>query len=299
MKILYYSDSYCHEVWGTKRSLYEEVQSRGIPIVWKHKSNLPSIVQDTKGQGFTQIWLAGSDIQIPFRVQQNIPIPFVAFGMSDPFMFDMDRLKACDVYITNHRHTQSKWRGAGLVPIIYNPPACDFRFHAPMEVPKKFDITVLGVGFHNRFSDPKHRIQLVDRLRRDGFNVWAFGNNWPDHPKNHRYVEGQEFLDVIRSSRIGLDIAEETFALSHRLFEYAACGVPSIAKGRPDVLDVFEQGTEIEVYNNYEDLKYCLVRLLEDERYATMGANALKRCQKEHNISHRVDHILSELRGLL
>ena len=289
MRILYYSDKYSYNVMGTKRSLFEEIKSRGIDIVWMDKSLINKVLVHVKKYNPTQIWLAGSDITLLFKIQK---IPVIAFGFSDPFMFDQSRFQNCDVYVTNHLDTFDRYKNEKAM--IYNPTACDFRFHKKLDVPKRFDVTVIGCGNHSRFKNPKERIETVDRLREDGVDVWAFGNNWPKHPKNKPHVEGQDFLNIINSSKIGLDIMEGSFPLAHRMFEYPACGVPIITRARYEVCGFFSMPEEMRTYMDYEDLKLHIESLLRSP--AIVGQKALERCKKGHNISNRVDHLLSKLK---
>lgn len=297
MKILYYSDKYAYNVMGTKRSIFEEVGNRGISIVWKDKSLLRKILLHIIQEKPTQIWLAGSDILLPYELKRMIKIPVITFGFSDPCMFNPYRLKTCDVYVSNHYDTVNTHKSK--VPIIYNPVACDFRFHKKMDVPKKFDVTMIGCGNHGRFKNPQERVEIVNQLREDGFDVWAFGNNWPNHPKNKPHVEGQEFLEVINSSKIGLDIMGKTFPLAHRMFEYAGCGVPVVTRERTEVFSFFEPNWEIKTYTDYESLKNSLSDLLTNDYYKIIGENAFRRCAKDHKILNRVDHLLKELKRLL
>ncbi len=294
MKILYYSDKYAYNVMGTKRSIFEEIKSRGIKIIWKDKSLIKSLMQHIKEINPTQIWLAGSDIVLPFD-RSFLKAPVIAFGFSDPYMFNKQRLYNSNIYISNYYNTINKYKHEKAM--IYNPTACDFRFHKKLDIPKKFDITMIGCGNHGRFKNPKERIEIINRLREDGFDVWAFGNNWPKHPKNKPFIEGQDFLNIINSSKIGLDIMGENFPLAHRMFEYSACSVPVITRHRKEVYSFFEMNKEFKTYKYYDDLKLHLKLLLDE--YNLIGNNALERCKKEHNISNRVDHILYQLKELL
>ncbi len=297
MKILYYSDKYAYNVMGTKRATFEEVQSRGIQIIWKDKSLLRNVLLHIEEEKPTQVWLASSDLLLPFELKRKIKIPVIAFGFSDPSMFNAYRLHICDIYVSNYYDTIVKHKHR--VPMIYYPPACDFRFHKRVNSTKKFDITMIGCGDHSRFKNPMERIEIVNRLRDDGFDVWAFGNGWPKHPKNNSHIEGQKFLDVINSSKIGLDIQEDFLPLAHRMFEYPACGVPIVTKKRDEVFSFFEKDTEIKTYSDYESLKTVLSYLLKDGGYKLLGEKAFRRCRKNHNISNRVAHLLDKLKELL
>ncbi len=298
MKILYYSDKYAYNVMGSKRSIFEEIKDRGIQIVWKDGSLLGKVLTHIEQIRPTQIWLVSSNLILSQELKDKIEVPVIAFGFSDPCMFDQARLYTCDVYVTNNYSVFQLLQTKNL-QVVYNPVGCDFRFHKKLDLPKTFDITVTGCAIHSKFKNPKGRIEVVNRLRDDGFDVWAFGNNWPAHPKNKSHIEGQAFLNVINSSKIGLDIQEDSLPLSHRMFEYSACGVSVVTKHRCEVFAFFKEDYEIKTYTNYESLKKVLFDLLTEEQYKFIGENALKRCEKEHSILSRVDHLLYQLKELL
>ncbi len=297
MKILYYSDRYAYNVMGSKRSIFEEIKNRGIQMVWKDGSLLDKVLMHVEQERPTLIWLASSNLILSQELKEKIEVPVIAFGFSDPCMFDQARLRTCDVYVTNSLGVFQQYKTN--LPVVYNPVGCDFRFHKKLDIPKTFDITVMGCAVHSKFKNPKERIEIVDRLRSDGFDVWAFGNNWPAHSKNKSHIEGQAFLNAVNSSKIGLDIQEDSLPLSHRMFEYSACGVSVVTKQRGEVFSFFREDYEIKTYTHYESLKKVLFDLLVEERYKYIGENALKRCKKEHSILSRVDHLLYQLKELL
>lgn len=288
MKILYYSDTYSFNVMGTKRSIFEEIQDRGIDIIWKNGSLLNKILQHVDQENPTQVWLASSTLILSNELKDSIGIPVITFGFSDPNMFKSCRLDTCTIYVTNNRDIFEQYKNS--LPVIYNPTACDLKFHKQLQVNKKYDITFIG-------SSTPNRVKMISKLRKDGFDISVFGNGWPKHFENHSHIAGEYFLRTINQSKIGLDIENITSPLAHRMFEYAACGVPVITRSRPEVFSVFEVGKEILVYENYEDLKVGLNLLL--KIYKVVGSKALERCRDDHTITNRIDHLLNQLEELL
>ena len=294
MKILYFSDGYAWHVMGTKRSIYEEVQKRGHEVIYLDKGlvwNIPQLIFDHNPD---QIWLVHTGLSFSGRDRKKIKVPIVGFGFSDPVYRIID-YSIFDIYITNHFETYK--RVSKKMKCIYNPTACDLKFHQKLNLPKTTDLLMIGTGIHARFKDKRMRIAYVNKLREDtSWIIWAYGKNWPKHLRNRDHIEGQEFLVAINSARLGLDIQDEISPLAHRMFEFGACGVPVITKYRPEVLMHLEDGKEILTYHNYNDLleqvNYYVSNPSELEQ---IGTNALKRCVRDHDISNRVDHILAEL----
>lgn len=294
MKILYFSDGYTWHVMGTKRSIAEEVQRRGHEVVYLDKglvSNIKKLMFDYKPD---QIWLAHTGLYIPSKFRRKIDIPIVGFGFSDPVYRIIDYSRY-DIYVTNYFEIYKEV--SKKMKCIYNPTACDLKFHKKLNLRKTTDALMIGAAIHSRFKNKRRRIGYVNRLRKGtGWTVVAHGKNWPKHPMNRGYIEGQEFLVALNSTKLGLDIQEDISPLAHRMFEFGACGIPVITKHRPEVLMHLEKNKEVLTYNSYNDLleqvNYYLSNPSELEQ---IGTNVLERCVRDHNISNRVDHILAEL----
>jgi len=297
MKILYFSDKYTWDNWGTKRSIYEEVKRRENHIIWQDRGSIKKIINLIKIHKPNQIWLSHSNLTISSEVKKKIRIPVVGFGFSDPYNFKVDRLNSYDVYITNHYDTFIKFKNK--MPVLYNPTASDFNFHAKSGVEKDMDISIIGTGRHRMFKKRKSRLDIVSRLRKDGYSVAAYGQAWPKHKNNKGFIKGKSFLNIINRSKIGIDIQDENSPLAHRMMEYLSCGTLCITRRREEVSRVFDIGKEIVVYDNYKDLKDKIEYYLNnEEERKTIEKNAMKRCKRDHNITSRVDNIINFVDGI-
>lgn len=290
MRILYFSDNYAHNVMGTKRSIMEELERRKHTVIYQHRSKLPDILKLIKTYEVDQVWLAHSFALLSPEIKKKAGVPIVGFGFSDPNRFSPMRLSGYSVYITNHYATYAKYKDR--LPVHYNPSACDLGFHKKLDVEKDIDISFIGLAEHPHLKNKRSRIDIIKRLQREtDFNIQVWGQGW----KNGK-IEGQEFLSVINRSRIGLDIQDAGSPLSHRMFEYSACGAPIIVRNRPEVERVFKPGEEILVYDRYEDLRDKVSWYLNSpEDLEQIGLNALEKCAKKHDIRHRVRDILKFL----
>jgi len=299
MRILYFSDTYSYGVMGIKRSLYEEMERQKNAIMFQDKSRIGGILGIIGFYKPDQVWLVHSGLVLQPEVKEKIKVPVVGFGFSDPYYFSPERFKSYDIYITNHFETWEKYY-KGVIPMLYNPTACDLTFHKSNGMVKDIDVSCIGLGNHPRFKFAELRIKIVNRLRDETpFVIHAYGKGWPDEHDNFWHIEGTEFLEVLNRSRIGLDIEEPESPIARRMMEYGACGIPCITKERPEIEKAFVPGLEILTYADYTDLKDKLIYYLGNPmELEQIGLRARDRCLKEHDISKRVTKLLGFLEGV-
>lgn len=295
MKILYFSDGYAEEVMGTKISVAKEIASRGHEVNIKPykqaKNNALSLVNSVNPD---VIFLVRAEVTIDPQIKKRIKVPVVGFDFGGVGGRTVEVINdSYDLYITAHYKTFLKHEG-GRVPIHYNPPACDFRFHKKIDLEKDIDMSMIGHKVHPSFHNKNIRGEIIKRLKTDlpNYTLRAFGSGW-----GGKYIVGQKFLNVINRSKIGLDVMEDWRPLAHRMFEYGACGVPVITNDRPEVLMHFERDKETLTYKTYEELLEKLKYYLDHEDLLKkVGLAALERCKADHDISSRVDKMLDFLK---
>lgn len=301
--ILYFSDNYAKNVTGTKISVFNEMKRRGCKVIWKDKKLINQAIDFVEEYSINQVWLVHSGLIIDLDMKNYFKrknIPVIGFGMSDPNYFNAeDRLHSYDIYITNSIKIYNEYNS--VISCIYNPTSCDFNFHKyKNRLKKSMYCSMIGVGKHPFMDDELYRIKMVEFLKNNDISLKIFGRNWSNLFDVNDYVEGNKFLEVIHGSNIGLDLQNVNSPLAHRIFEYLACGTPIITRKREEVLLHFEENKEILFYESKEDLldklKYYNKRCFILDR---IGHNAYLRCQQDHNISNRIDHILSELNKIL
>jgi len=292
VKILYFTDGYAKKVMGTKHSIAEEIVSRGHTLILKHVKEVRNILNLINLTNPDFIFLVRTGLKVSPKVKKRIKVPIVGFDFGGVKGHTVEVIDdSYDLYITAHYETFLKHKDG--VPIHYNPTACDFRFHKKIDLKKDIDMSMIGIAIHPSFHSKNLRKEIADRLRLDlpGHTLKTFGGGW-----DTKYIVGQQFLNVINRSRIGLDIQEDWRPLAHRMFEYAACGVPNITYDRPEVLMHFVKDKEILTYTTYEELLEKLKYYLDHEDLLKkIGLAALKRCKTDHNISNRIDKLLDFL----
>jgi len=292
VKIVYFSDNYTWGVMGTKRSIFEEMKRRGHDILWYDKKKITNILKIEQQHKPEQIWLAHSGLQLPSSVKKQIKATVVGFGFSDPYYFKPTRLNSYDMYVTNNWKIQQQYKNFGF--IFYNPTACDVAFHKNLHLPKNTDMSLIGCGRHPRFPNKNERIDIISKLRIifKTKTIKVYGRRWNTHSNNFSHIQGLEFLNVIGSSIIGLDIQAVHSPLAHRMFEYLACGTPIITRSRDEVFLHLENGKEVITYETKYDLisklKYYMNHL---DELADIAKAGYIRTRKEHDIKNRINHL--------
>ena len=66
---------------------------------------------------------------------------------------------------------------------------------------------------------------------------------------------------------------------------------------RDEIIDFFEEDKEILYYETPQDI-LRIIKSYSDNTFHHVGLNAYKRCQKEHNISHRIDALFKNLNNI-
>ena len=299
MKILYYTNTkYAWNVQGTTKSIAEEVQRRGHEVKIVSRNLIGNILKEIQITRPDCVWLASSDIRIE-QFKGKMSVPVIGFGFSDPYIFSPERFKSYDIYVTNHEGTLKRY--GHILPIHYNPTACDIKFHKNLKTEKEIDVSCIGTYNHPRFADKQMRPKTVNKLRSDGIIVHTYGDGWAPHglPFNHKAVNGQGFLNVINRSKIGIDLQDPGSPLAHRMLEYGACGTPCITRDRPEIYNLFDKD-EILTYTDYEDLKSKIKYYLSNENELSKFAKKLeKKCRENHNITNRIDSLMEFLASKL
>jgi hypothetical protein len=314
MNILFVSDNYARNVFGTKISIFQEMKSLGYGMVWadkkifaeslcKHK-RFTSFKNLAKQNDIKMLWLCHSGLIVTEEIKEwcsNKNIIVVGFGMSDPYYFSQkNRFPYYDIYITNNKSIQEKY--SVLIPIIYNPTACDFRFHKNLRTKKAYFTSIIGRGKHPRFTDTDMRLKDVAFLRRNNIDVHTFGSDWfsPRQNHDHKPVTGQDFLKVINMTNLCLDLQDTFSPLAHRMMEYSACGTPVITRRRDEVLLHFTEDKDILFYDStkelYEKVNYYIKN---KSKLEIIGKAAQKNCMDRHNITHRVANIIEGLNDII
>ncbi|MCC6489301.1 MAG: glycosyltransferase, partial [Candidatus Hydrogenedentes bacterium] len=175
-------------------------------------------------------------------------------------------------------------RATGSRHVYWLPLACDPDVHYPVEMERPYDISFAGAA-----SSAVHqeRARLLTLLSQ-GFSVLA-----------RESVHGGELCRIVSSGRLTFNHSAVQ-DLNMRIFEALAMGCPLLTNRASEangMLDLFEEGKHLIVYDSDEDLAGKVRHYLDDEP----GREALARQGREevlarHTYSHRVNEVLSVVR---
>ena len=224
----------------------------------------------------------------------------------DPYEIDFS-FRACevaDVIFTNDRWAARHYDH----PRVYHLPLAADPNHdlRPISEHRYIDLFFCGVAFQNRIDFVRDLHPLLGARHR----VSIYGEQWPEdlnYCRNER-IEPGRFADLCAVSlatlNIGrhLDLANQRYGLpaatpGPRTFQAAMAGaVQLFFLESLEILDYFEPGKEILVFDQPKEVVPLLDRLANDSEYVLEIAGAAqRRALAEHTYTHRAKEILRRL----
>ena len=275
------------------RSNYEYLQIEGNKVDIFSKKEMAEKVIDWNS--YDVIMLHGSGAVLPEEEFKKVKVPIISFGWSDPNLFNETHFNQGTVYCTNNLTLSKKLEGKGKPVYFYNT-ACDKRSHKDLNLKKETDVLVYGAGIHKWVTD---RNEVVNNLRKIGFKIKVFGRGWDKHPDTFEFIEGNGLAREICEAHLLLDVTNKTTAWGHRCFESSARGTPVLTVDREDTRLMFDEGSEILLYKNFENMVGLLrIYLRNPEILRSIGKRAQIRCYKDHDISVRIKELLKIMEKL-
>lgn len=253
----------------------------------------------------------------------------VGIALSDPDDFlqrSRHFAKYFDLFYTNATESVASYADIG-VKVKVLPFAADATFHRPLNIPKTYDVVVVG-GMR------PERARLVSRLRENGLRVGCFGNGWttseakrrnarpvsvPEFARKslrwlrNRYaicrflptpsrsteVHGQDHVVAINSGTVYLSFAQTVAGFTNvkvGLFEAAACGACVLVHDFAELHRYFQPGKEIVTYDTESDAISKARQLCRNTALASQfGVEARKRILAEHTWEHRWREVLADI----
>jgi spore maturation protein CgeB len=195
---------------------------------------------------------------------------------------------------------------SGLGRPLYSPFGYNEHIYQKMDRPARYDVSFVGGGH-------PWRSFVVDRLRRAGFAVAAFGPFWPAGR-----LEQEDMVETYNSSRINLNLsnarqwdARYLFSswralrntvrtpkvrdgIKGRHFEISGCGGFQLTYYCEDLERHYRIGEEIAVYLDVDDLLEKVEYYLSaDSERETIAAAGHERAALDHTASRRLEDLLS------
>jgi spore maturation protein CgeB len=170
------------------------------------------------------------------------------------------------------------------------------------------------LGYLGTYSDDRQPVveqllcETARKLPDERFVVagpqYPEGLQWPVNVERVTHVSPQKHREFYSAQRATLNITRSDLVLagfspSVRLFEAAACGVPTISDAWPGLETVFVPGEELLVANDSTDVIRHLTTLTAERRHQ-LGSRARARVLGEHTASHRaasLERLILQLRA--
>ncbi len=203
-------------------------------------------------------YLAG-EIVFPETVRDiaGLGVPLIHFSLNDKEHFvgkirdglafgSRDICPMFDICWTSTADAVKKYCVEGATP-VYLPEGANPEIHMPVACEKTIDVSFVGQRYGNR-------PETVNRLKKAGIRVEAFGYGWPNGP-----LPTGEMVSIYSKSRInlgfgGVDGYKETFCLKGRDFEIPMSGGLYLTEYHRELETVYDIGREIVAYVGIDDL---------------------------------------------
>jgi len=216
-----------------------------------------------------------------------------------------------DWFTTPDSHRVQEYCYLGYDNAIYFPYACNPVICKKLNLPKKYDVSFVGL------ADP-YRKWLIRKLDRAGINVYAAGSGWPAG-----HLAQEEMTRVINQCKINLNLSnskswdvryllslisspgglygwlrspKNVEQMKARPFEINGCGGFQLSHYADGLEHCYEIGQEIVVYLDVDDLiskvKYYLAH--DDEREA-IASRGYQRTLAEHTYAQRFQSVFARI----
>lgn len=189
--------------------------------------------------------------------------------------------------ITTDPRAVVKYRERGITNVIRSQWGVNHRLYRPLDRPRRYDVTFIGQPHGNR------RRVLRD-LRRAGIAVEAWGYGWP-----RGKITTRQAVEVINESAANLNLSNAVTGtvdqIKGRDFEVPACRALLLTQRVEALGDHYEPGSEILVYDGFDDLvakiRWALDHPAEADRVRDAG---YRRVLRDHTYEKRFSEIFRQ-----
>ncbi len=209
-------------------------------------------------------------------------------------------LSPYDAFFFKEPHLVERLRANLGIPVYYMPEACNPRWHRPLG-PAGIEpyLVVAGNIYPNR-------VRLLDRLIAKGIPLKVYGPGIPRWIRDTasrefhtgHYIAREEKSKIFRSAVGVLNTMypAEIMGVNARLFEAAGSGAAVLTEFRPALPHLFEVGKEVLAFEDFDELLYHAMRLLEDaDLSGRIGDAAALRAHRDHTYDLRLADILEKV----
>jgi spore maturation protein CgeB len=246
----------------------QRINNNFLDIVKKWRPDLVFVLQGTT--------LSSETIQ---TISKSYHTPTVNWFIDYPneFQTSLKIAKAYDYFFVSSTGAKELHRRLGNHHVQYLPFACDEAIHKPVEVSDS-DIMNLGNDVVFVGSHYPEREDLFNNIKEFDLGLW--GARWnllsKDSPLKKFYrgdqIDPKIWVKIYRCSKIILNInmgygiknIDNNTMANTRLFEALGCGVLQAVDKKDDILELFEDGKHLVVFENLDELKEKLRYFLDN-----------------------------------
>jgi len=214
-----------------------------------------------------------------------------------------------DYFSTPDVHGVIKYNEIGLSNAIYFPFGCNNLIYRKLDLKKIYDVSFVG-AWH------PYRKWIIDRIRKCGINVEAFGQGWPNGE-----ISQEKMVKLFNQTCINLNISNSASwdvrylasspralinrlrskknieQLKARIFEVNACEAFQLSYYVEGLGQCYDTEREICVYVDADDLiEKIKFYLAHDELRETIASAAYRRTLKDHTIDRRFLNVFEVMR---
>ena len=224
----------------------------------------------------------------------GVPVTLWLYDDLERHRYSFDFLSRLQPVLTYASSEAERLKDAGI-DARYVPNAFDPQL-AQLPTRWRHELVFVGAKYPNRTD-------ILERLVRDGFPVRAYGRQWSRHPYDRLRtwelrrpkIPGERDIPLAEAYRIqgggagAINIHGLQAGLSMRTFEIPGMGGVQFID-RPDVAEFYDPGTEVLVYDSYDELRELAQRALTDVDWTrSIRQRARERSLAHHTFRHRAE----------
>ena len=263
------------------------------------------------------LWLIGDNTVIypetVAQIKQELGCTVIYASGTSPIVFshkiERDAARLYDLVLVNDFYHGMQWRELGAPRAVALPlSAVTPNFHRPYDLTDEERAAyTCDVGFvgtlvpGNLYS---RRVQVLEALRDFDLGIWSV-HDVPASLKPHRRGSalGAEMLRVTSAAKLTINIHGDFmhYGGNMRTFEAAGVGTCQVADNLPGTREWFTPGENIALFDDIDDLRETVQRLLdhpdERERLAAAGRDHVYAHHTYDQRMSRVDELLRVIRA--
>ncbi len=207
----------------------------------------------------------------------------------------LEHLPLYDVFFTTKSYNVAELKAMGCARAHFMGNAYDPHVHRPVSLT---DVERESLGGPLGFIGTREaeRLRCLQRLAQDGIPVRVWGGEWKRRDRIHpnlvlerRLLWGDSYARAIAAFDINLCFLRRLNRdrQTTRSVEIPACGKFMLAERTEEHLEMFEEGSEAEFFESYEELLDKIVFYLgRAELREQIGSAARARCEKSGYSNH-------------